>query len=251
VRSRLWTAARGTLLGTIGLLAIAPVASADHHLVRISEIHHESDSVSSGDWVELQFLADGQNVLATHYLHMYDVTGAGTGSVPLPTVANGGNQRTVLIGSGLVPGADLNDGGARVYFAGSACYDEGTGVIGGIDCVVWGPSTVFGGGSPATPPAPVLGDGDTLQRTLARGCPTALDAADDTDSSAADFAIGSPSPRSNAMAPSGTPCIAAPAAAKKKAKKKCKKGFKLKKIKKKGKKPKRKCVKKKKRKKKK
>ncbi len=244
MRKRLWNIARGTLLGTIGLLAIAPVASADHHLVKISEIHHESDSVSSGDWVELQFLADGQNVLATHYLHMYDVTGTGTGSVALTNVANGGNQRTVLIGSGLVPGADLNDGGARVYFAGSACYDEGISAIGGIDCVVWGSSTVFVGGSPATPPVPaVLGDGDTLQRTLARGCPTALDAADDTDSSAADFAIGPPSPRSNAMAPSGTPCIAAPAAAKKKAKKKCRKGRKLKKIK-----GKKKCVKKKKKK---
>ena len=173
-------------------------------------------------WVELQFLADGQNALATHYLRYYDVTGAVSGSVPLPDVANGGNQRTVLIGSGGVPGADVNNGGARVYFAGTVCYDEAAAGVGGIDCVVWGPATVPGGSSPAVPAGPNLGDDTTLQRTLARGCATALDAADDTNSTAADFSVAPSSPTPNASPPSGTPCVPAPDTGKPK-KKKCKK----------------------------
>jgi hypothetical protein len=57
----------------------------------------------------------------------------------------------------------------------------------------------------------------SLIRTISRGCATALDAADDTNS-AADFSLGAGSPRGNSATPTETPCPTPPAT-----KKKCKK----------------------------
>ncbi len=48
--------------------------------------------------------------------------------------------------------------------------------------------------------------GKTLIRTISRGCATALDAADDTNNSAADFTVGTGNPRNNAATPTETPC---------------------------------------------
>jgi hypothetical protein len=211
MRSRAKAIAGTACAAAVGLLLAATPAAADHHLVRISEIHHESDTSSSGDWVELQFLTDGQNLLATHYLQLYDVAGGALPGVALSTVPSGGSQRTVLIGSGAVAGADQNNAGARVFFAGTACYDEGATGIGGIDCVRWGASTVAAGTSPTGTPATQLAPGETLQRTLGRGCPTQLDAADDSDDSAADFSLAPGSPRNNATSPTETACPTPPA----------------------------------------
>lgn len=48
-----------------------------------------------------------------------------------------------------------------------------------------------------------------LRRTIARGCPTALEPQDDTDASAADFALASPEPRPNSVAPIEQVCAVA------------------------------------------
>jgi Tfp pilus assembly protein PilW len=61
-------------------------------------------------------------------------------------------------------------------------------------------------------------DNQTLVRTISRGCPTSLDPADDTNS-AADFTLGTGSPRSNSATPTETQCPATPPATKKKCKK--------------------------------
>ncbi len=71
-------------------------------------------------------------------------------------------------------------------------------------------------GSPFALPGMNL-DGQSLIRTISRGCPTALDTADDTNS-AADFTVGTGTPRGNSVAPTETLCAPAPAT-----KKKCKK----------------------------
>ena len=59
-----------------------------------------------------------------------------------------------------------------------------------------------------------------LVRTISRGCATALDAADDTDNSAADFSIGTPIGRNNAATPTEKPCTGTTTTTKQK---KCKK----------------------------
>ncbi len=56
------------------------------------------------------------------------------------------------------------------------------------------------------PNAPALAAGQSLSRSIAPGCATLLESADDTDSSAADFALGAPTPRPSSVAPTETAC---------------------------------------------
>src|SRR5262249_29132993 len=76
------------------------------------------------------------------------------------------------------------------------------------DCVAWGN---FSGSAPPSPVGtPIVGGLSSNQvhvRTIARGCPTALDAADDTDdsNSAFGFTVGYPV-LTNADTPTETPC---------------------------------------------
>jgi Ca2+-binding RTX toxin-like protein len=46
----------------------------------------------------------------------------------------------------------------------------------------------------------------TLERKITRNCPTLLEGADDTNSSAADFALSTNPPRNNASQPTEVPC---------------------------------------------
>ena len=55
-------------------------------------------------------------------------------------------------------------------------------------------------------PAPALTSGMALRRSISAGCPTALEASDDTNNSAADFAVTTPNPRKNSVAPTETAC---------------------------------------------
>jgi hypothetical protein len=75
------------------------------------------------------------------------------------------------------------------------------------DCVSWGN---FAGALPfpgAGTPAPAIPEGLSLTRTTARGCALGLDKADDSNDSAADFSLGSPTPRPNSAPPLGRACI--------------------------------------------
>jgi hypothetical protein len=112
-----------------------------------------------------------------------------------------------------VAGADFNNAGVVIPDNGAVCYDETNGYkgTGGIDCVAWGNflGNVHPLSSPALPTAlggVGLAPGQTLVRTIARGCPTLLDPPDDTNNSAADFALGTAGPRSNAATPTEKPC---------------------------------------------
>ena len=132
----------------------------------------------------------------------------------LPNVPNGQNQRTVLIGNTGVIGADFTNAGVALQQDGGVCLDTHNGYdgTGGFDCVAWGNFT--GSTHPLSSPAlpTILGGvglsvNQTLQRTISRGCATALDAADDTDSSVNDFSlIGMPNPRGNSLVASEKLC---------------------------------------------
>ena len=60
-----------------------------------------------------------------------------------------------------------------------------------------------------TPPASPSGIPNTqsIRRSLAPGCATLLEAGDDTNNSAADFAPGAPTPRANTTAATETECV--------------------------------------------
>ena len=141
--------------------------------------------------------------------------------------ANGANQATVLVANDAsVTGADfVAPGGLNVINTnGAACFVSTLAPLTGLDCVDWGPAAGGTLPSPAGTPVPGggLGDNQSYSRSIVRGCVTALDLADDTNNSSADFFPATPSPRPNSVTPTETPCPTPPA--KKKCKKKKKKG---------------------------
>ena len=192
-------------LATLGAsLALAPAAGANFHLMKIREVATNPAGTQSA-FIELQMYAAGQNATAGHPLNFYTADGSLSTTLPLTNVPNGDNQRTILIGDTGVAGRDIAydvlwEAVSTLGSGGAACFDT-------IDCVSWG---AFTGAatlpSPPGAPAPAITDGSSLERSIAPGCATLLEASDDTGSSAADFALAAPSPRSNSVAPTETAC---------------------------------------------
>ena len=219
----------------IGMLAVASNAGATFHDNRIREVH---EGGVDGDYVELQAFAAGQNQVGGRHIVSYDA-GGGTPltdyTIPA-NVTNGANQATILIANTpMVNGvtADFNAGlDLNVdNTGGTVCYTD-TSITVALDCVAFdgagdGDVTVptftpaqFG--TPFALPGANL-DGQSLIRTIAQGCGSSLDPADDTNS-AADFTLGAGSPRNNSATPTETPCTPSPTTPTTTAtKKKCKK----------------------------
>jgi hypothetical protein len=219
-------------LGAAGLIAAlaAPGAQASFHQTMISEIH-QGNSPFEGDYVELQAYGAGQNLVSGHYVVTYDGGGTPNSTVQLPAnVANGANQATILVANdaAATPGADFYDAGLNVVNTGGyVCFQDSPTVA--LDCVG------YGNGGVALPPLspvgplaatalPGLANGQSLERLITKGCATALDPADDTNNSAADFQLATRSPRANSVTPPETVCPPAPPVTKPKKCKKKKKG---------------------------
>ncbi|MGZ5378427.1 MAG: hypothetical protein ACXWD8_10525, partial [Mycobacterium sp.] len=68
-------------------------------LTAVRLIHPDNQPpFDSGDYVELQMFADGQNVVAGKHIRTYDPSGGLKTDFTFPrNVANGQNQRTILI----------------------------------------------------------------------------------------------------------------------------------------------------------
>ncbi len=148
----------------------------------------------------------GQNLVGGHTVTLYTATGTLLASFALSgNAANGENQRTILIGDTATPGADLvypmlSDAVQTYGPGGAACFEN-------IDCVSWG---AFTGAAtlpgPTGTPAPAIPTGSSLTRSIAPGCATLLEATDDTEESVADFALRTPTPRSNSTTPTEIAC---------------------------------------------
>jgi Ca2+-binding RTX toxin-like protein len=203
--------AGATALSLIAAIGFTSVASADHHLVRVREVHNGTGGTD--DYVMLQLMADNEGLLMGHYVSFRSANGQIQGDHIIGVnAANAQSQRTLLIGNSGVPGSDdVGVGDQSVGPDGAVCYEESNAGMGGIDCVTWGAFTgsMTPVSSPAGSPAPAIGAGQSLVRTISRGCSTLLDAPDDTDNSAADFAIGTPIGRNNAATPTERPCAGA------------------------------------------
>ncbi|HVQ59918.1 MAG TPA: hypothetical protein VMS60_13520 [Solirubrobacterales bacterium] len=184
-------------IAVLGALAAAP-AQASFHLMKIREVFAGSSANPDAAYVELQMYAGGQNFVAGHSVRIYDANGNEVDGVPFPAnVARGDSQSTLLVATtqaatqfGVIPDATLEAGKIKAT-GGAVCFDD-------LDCVAWG-ATKFAG--PAGTPAGAIPDGLALQRMIGRGCATALDPADDSDDSAADFVAVAPAPRPNSFAP--------------------------------------------------
>jgi hypothetical protein len=203
-------------LASVGIAVTASSASATFHLNKIREISPGTDA-SNDSYVEIQAYAGFQNFLSGGAMLLTCNSTCSPNPVtfsPFTDVANGNTQDTVLFGdTGVSAGSkdfnvDLNLD--QIKAGGAVCYLSEPGFS---DCVSWGnfsanSSLITAGGTSANPgsPAPALTSGMALRRSIAAGCPTMLEAGDDTDNSATDFSAVSPNPRSNAVAPTETPC---------------------------------------------
>jgi hypothetical protein len=221
------------------VLGFASSASASYHDNRIREVH---ETGINGDYVVLQAFSPGQNLVSGRQVVTYDGGGNPLSHVVLSNVQNASNQATILVGDDGVPGADATDPGFNVVNTGGAvCFAEGTSIATdptGIDCIAYIGTMLTG--FPAVPPASPYGtpfslggpnfDGQSIVRSIGRGCGTLLEPADDTNNSAADFAFGAPLARNNAAPITETACppTAATPTTPAKKRKKCKKAKKKK-----------------------
>ena len=205
------------VLGTaaFAMLLSAGSASATFHLTKVREISPGNGSDNS--YVEVQMYAPFQSFLSNGA--KVAVCNNTCSLVPaefsgFSNVANGNSQDTVLFGDAGVPSGskdfnvnlNLQDDEA----GGAVCYVSEPGYS---DCVSWGnfsanSTLTMNYDSSAAPgtPAPALTSGMALRRSISAGCPTALEASDDTNNSAADFAVTTPNPRQNSVAPTETAC---------------------------------------------
>jgi len=196
----------GILAGAVATcLTLAASASATFHLMSVSEVFPGSTAAPAQDFVELQMYSSGQNFVNTHKITVYAANGTVADTFTFPaSVSNGENQRTILVGAagtvaGVIP--DQVDAGLASMDpnGGAVCWET-------LDCVSWGTFAGTGLVPSAGTPASAISDGSSLTRSITPACATMLDAADDTNDSATDFSLATPSPRNNAGTITETPC---------------------------------------------
>jgi hypothetical protein len=198
--------AAALLTALAAFMIAAPSAGAVFHLMKVREAFPGDAAQPGAEFVELQMHASNQNAVTNHPVRLYDANGTVTSTeTPLTPAGSGQNQRSILFATAdaeakFVIQADymLDAGDALSPAGGAACFEN-------IDCVSWGS---FSGSlpSPAGTPAPAITNGQSLTRSIARGCRTLLEPGDDTDDSAADFTLTGPSPRPNSVEPTETAC---------------------------------------------
>lgn len=201
-------------MAAVSLLGVTP-AHAAFHLIKITEIFPGTTAMPDAQFVELQMIASGQNFVGGHSLRVSDASGSLIASVPLSNdVGNGANQSSILLATseavtlfGVT--ADFTMPAVLPLSGGKLCFD-------GFDCVAWGGYTgpSSGVGAPFHPADGLVPDA-SVQRRIDRGNASILDAADDTDVSAADLVFASPEPRNNAGSSVTSSCdvVAVPASA--------------------------------------
>ncbi len=196
------------LAAFVAALAAAPVAQATFHEILIREVYPGSIAQPDSDYVELQMYTGGQNFVSGHSLTIYGPGGAASGTFTFSSsVPGGASQQTILVGDSGVQAAfglepDLTDAALSIGASGgAACW------AGSFDCVAWGN---FSGSTPGPAGSPVdplgIPNGMALRRTIAPGCPTLLQLADDSNVSADDLVDSAPEPRNNASAIVEKPC---------------------------------------------
>jgi hypothetical protein len=184
-------------------LLVAP-AQASFHEIKIREVFPGTAANPDSAYVMLQAYSAGQVSIGGQSLYVYSSGALLTcGTPPGYTAPNGQSQMTIVFGDTAVA-ADIQCSNLNVLplAAGATVCWPGAQPV---DCVAWGNDTTSVG-SPVGAPAPAIPDGLALRRSIAGGCPTLLEAGDDTNNSAADFEQTTPTPRNNATAPTETGC---------------------------------------------
>jgi hypothetical protein len=211
---------RRARLYALSLVALAPLlmtagAQASFHLIKVREVYPAGDS----SYVELQMFSAGEYLVAGHPLVTYNANGSVASDFPLPgnVSAASPNNATILIADSGYAGAfpsgptpdELDTGLNLSPSAGAVCWTDGS----PPDCVSWGAFTgpfpahapPLTAGSPASPAGVTAAK--ALRRSISSGCPTFLEAGDDSDNSSTDFSEQIPGPRSNSSAIPEKTCV--------------------------------------------
>ena len=182
------------------------------HLITVREVFAGTSTAPNAEFIVLQMYEPGQNLTNGQQLTIYNSDwGSWSPPTAFSNVASGDNQRTILAATpdavtafGVSYDVFLNNVDFITAAGGAACWSA-------FDCVSWG-NFSNPGALPSPPGTPAAVGGipvnTSLTRTISRDCPTLLEAADDTNDSAADFGlVASPTPRNNATVPTETACI--------------------------------------------
>lgn len=217
-RNRRASAGRGPVASLVVLAISAATfgtASASFHAMMIREVYAGGPDSPNAQFIELQMYFPGQNLVAGARVAVYSASGAEVASFSFPSnVPNGADQASILVGTpeaqayfGVPP--DLAMTPVIPAAGGKACF-IGPGAYGPIDCVSWGNYTggPVGVGTPFSA-AEGLVPGAGAERKIGGGTnPAALDSADDTNDSGADFRLAGPAPRNNAGTTGSACCTA-------------------------------------------
>jgi hypothetical protein len=205
-------------LTVLGLGGLASTASATFHLIKVREVFPGTVAQPESDYVELQMFASLQTQVQEGQLRIYNSNGTTASTFqPSVPVAGGESNSTVLIADSAFgtqfPGvtADFTDSSLDLSPAGGAvCWPVNSFPI---DCASWGTfsgnvSLPSSAGSPfqGSGASGAIADGKAIIRSISAGCPTFLDASDDSDNSAADFSEAIPNPRPNSSPVTEMPC---------------------------------------------
>lgn len=182
---------------------VALPAQALQHFMKVREVYLGPMDDPAAQYINLQMYSALQNLVEGHSVQVFDATDTIIGTYTFPThLVNGLDQAYILIASpeaearfgvtaDLLMTPDLQPAGGKLCF-------------GAFDCFAWGnyvgdPDSPDATGTPFNPADESgLPPGQAVRRDISAGNPDALEDADDTGDSAADFAIADqPRPISN------------------------------------------------------
>jgi hypothetical protein len=197
-------------------LALGSSALASNHLIKIREVYPGDLTHTDAEYVELQMYAPGQNFFnAGTVLNLYGPTGTITKNYVTDSQTsnppNSASQQRVIYMTASAEtlftmnvGFVMSSGDALSPAGGAVCYVPTQ--VASADCVSWGNFSGSGslpsstGGNVAAIP-----NGQAIGRSIAAGCPTLLEASDDSNQPS-NWSAVTPNPLANSDTPPEHPC---------------------------------------------
>jgi hypothetical protein len=201
VRHRLEYLLAATGLAAASASVSALPAAASFHLTNITEVFAGAADDPSAQFVEIQLRSSGNNFVQGLSVKVFNSSGTQIDSFTFASSpSNGAGQSSILVATSEAEtyfgvDADLLMTPVIPPSGGKVCFEN-------VDCVSWG-NYAGNSTSPSPSGTPFNADGIPVDSAMVRDIsggsnPNGLDGGDDTDDSAADFALGSPAPRNNA-----------------------------------------------------
>ncbi len=189
-----------SLFAAAVVMLVSAKASASFHLMKVVEVFAGSTAHPTASYVQLQMYAPGQNFISGHFVHVYAANGV---EIPADlvtfdkSVTNANDQSFILIGTADVATAfgvtpDFTLPANLIQTGGAVCYDA-------LDCFSWGNFTGMTSDGSVSPFAALTADKAARRIITGGASATLLEAADDGNNNAMDFAPVDPAPKNNSF----------------------------------------------------